>query len=497
MSSNQQQWNSRFGLLMSTIGAAIGLGNLWRFPYMAFKSGGGAFFVPYIIAVLITGIPLLIMEFAFGFSIGSSAVRAFEKISPKFAFIGHWSTSICAIVFTFYTVIISWSLCYIFFSLNLMWGSDTNEFFFQKFLNISNGPMQFGRPNLMLVGATFVTIALNYFFARNSIQKGLEKFCKITTPLLAILVIIIATKGVLSEGSDIGLRFLFKSDFSKIKDYKVWFSAFSQVFFSTTLGVGVMISYASYLKNNKKLVENALITAFSNCAFDILAGVAVFSILGNASFHLGKTIPELVTSGPGIAFVAFPLAINSMPIAPFFQALFGFLFFSSLFIAGISSSLSMMEVYLLTTQEHKKYKTSRSSEALKFCLISFAVSLLFTTPAGLFLIDIVDHYINNFGIILIGLTETIVIGYFHGSQKIINVANKGNRLKIGLTWKIFTFYLTPLILTILILENIYSEITESYSGYPLVSLLIFGLPVALFNFLYALYLGRRRGDESR
>lgn len=486
---NRDQWRSRSGFIMATVGAAVGLGNLWRFPYMAYQNGGGAFLLPYFVAMLTAGVPLMIMELGFGSKMKGASTLAFAKLGKKWEWLGWWPVMIPLIVMCFYSTVIAWAINYFVLSFSGGWGSNPGDFFGGQFLKISSSPWNFDGMRWHIVLAVILVWAANYIITKRGISGGIEKACKFMTPLLAVLMVIMTVRGLTLVGAAEGLNWFLKPDFSKILNGKVWISAYSQVFFSTTLAVGVMIAYASYLPRKSDIVNNSFITVFSNASFDFLAGLCVFSVLGYASFASGLPMDKVVAAGPGIAFVAFPNAINLLPGGPAVRVIFGALFFTCLITAGISSSISMLESFASATLD--KYNITRPKLIRRICAFGLLGSLLFSTGAGVHLLDIVDHFVGNYGIALIGLIEVIVLGYVYKTEKMRSEVNLYSDIKIGRWWDILIRYITPVLLGFMFIQNIIQELSAPYGGYPVSALVVFGWAIAVGIFIIALYLSKR------
>lgn len=486
---NRDQWGSRLGFIMATVGAAVGLGNLWRFPYMAYSNGGGAFLLPYFVALLTAGVPLMILEFGLGHKMRAGNALAFARLGRKWEWLGWWPVMIPLVVVCFYSTVIAWSINYFVLSLSRGWGDNPGDFFGGQFLGVSSSPWDLGGMRWTIAAAVILVWLANYIITKKGISGGIEKACKVITPLLGILMLIMTVRGITLIGAAEGLNWFLRPDFTKIMNGKVWIAAYSQVFFSTTLAVGVMTAYASYLPKKADIVNNSFITVFSNASFDFLAGLCVFSILGYASYASGLPMDKVVAAGPGIAFVAFPNAINLLPGGPIVQAIFGMLFFFCLIIAGISSSISMVEAF--TSAALDKYKMPREKMVSWVCLFGFLGSMLFATGAGVHLLDIVDHFVGNYGIALIGLIEVIVLGYVYKTEKMRPEVNLHSDIKVGIWWDILIKYVTPILLGFMFIQNIIEELTKPYGGYPQSALIAYGWSVAIAIFLIAIYLSRR------
>lgn len=452
-------WSSRTGFLFAAIGAAIGLGNLWRFPFQAYKNGGGAFFLPYFVALITCAIPLMIMEYSYGRSVRGGSTKAFRKLNEKLEFVGWLQVMVPLVVMMFYSAIISISLVFMVGCLSYAFGNT-------GFLDMANpGPFMglvtgsadnafdfaSGISFYMLIAVVIVWL-FNGTIVRKGISGGIEKVSKIFTPILMVLIIVFMFKAVTLDGATVGLDALFKPDFSAILDPGVWISAYSQVFFSTTLAVGVMIAYGSYLNETDDIVNNSLITVFSNASFDIIAGITVFSTLGFLVKSQGVDFESFGT-GAGVAFIAFPIAISTMSSSVFIQGMLGFLFFLCLFVAGVSSSISMVESF--NTAVLDKFDIDRKQLTKIVSIVGFLGSALFSTYAGFnIILDIVDAYVANYIIATLGLVEVIAISYIYKTDRLREEANKSSDFKIGPWWDVLLKVFTPILLGLTVLLNL-------------------------------------------
>jgi len=233
-----------------------------------------------------------------------------------------------------------------------------------------------------------------------------------------------------------------------------------------------MITYSSYLPRKTNIFSNALFTTVVNCLFSFIAGFAVFSVIGFMSMKKGLPISEVIKSGPQLAFVVYPEAINNLP---FMKNVFGLMFFAVLFLAGISSGISLIEAFACAMGD--KFGWSRKKVVSYTCLIGFIGSLVFTTKAGLYLIDIIDHFVTNYALILGGIIECYVVGWILKCKVMrshINKSSSASALKIGFWWDICIRFVTPLVLTWILLHTLIGELKSNYGGYSLDSIILFG-----------------------
>lgn len=480
----KEEWKNRYGFLLAAIGSSVGLGNIWRFPYLTYDNGGGAFLLLYFFALITAGIPILILEFTIGHKYKGSAPLVFAKINKNLEFIGWWQILISVVISIYYSVVIAWAINYFLFAFNLYWGSDTVNFFLNNFLKISGSPFDLNGVRLNVTLSIICVWFLSYLILNSGIRRGIEFVNKFLMPTLFIIMIIIVIRGIFLPGSSIGLNLLFTPDFSKIFDGSAWVDAYGQVFFSLSVAFAIMITYSSYLPKNADITNNAFITGLMDCGFSILAATAVFSVVGFMAFKSGGVIPENL-SGVFLAFATIPEAINQMP---YLAALIGVLFFLAIIFAGFTSEISIIETVISAFMD--KLHRPRKIITSIYCTIGCMISLIFTTGAGLLILDIVDHFINNFGIVLSGFFEVLLLGWFFNITMLKKHANAVSDIKIGIWWDGFIKYITPLILFMTLCLNFYADIVRPYGGYSINALLYLGWCVVAFLIILAYLLTR-------
>ena len=397
--NGREQWQTQLGFVLAAIGSAIGLGNIWRFSYMAYSNGGGAFLIPYLFALFSAGIPLLLLEFALGQERMGSAPLACARVKRGWEWLGWWAVTLVMFgIELYYMVIIAWCLCYFFLSFSLGWGADPNAYFFKHFLALSDSAGHIGVIRTPILAALLVVWVINWGIVYRGIGKGVEKANKIFMPLLFIFTAILVFWSLTLPGAMEGIKAYLTPNLAKLMEPKVWIDAYSQIFFTLSLGFGIMIAYASYLPGKSDLTKNAVITAGVNCGYSLFAGFAVFSVLGFMAASQGKNIADVVSQSIGLAFVAYPKAVSLMPGGP----IFGAIFFLCLVMAGISSSISIMEAFVSAVVD--KFDMGRKATVSMVSAIGVLGSLIFTTQAGLFWLDIADHFLTHYGIVVVGDT---------------------------------------------------------------------------------------------
>ncbi|MDZ7760325.1 MAG: sodium-dependent transporter [Desulfovermiculus sp.] len=471
--AQREQWGTRAGFIMAAVGSAIGLGNIWRFPYMAYDNGGGAFLIPYFFALLTAGIPIIIMEFGLGHKFKGSAPMSFAKAKQKWEWLGWWQVFVSFVISIYYVVVIAWALNYTLLATNLGWGEDTKAFFFNDFLQLSSSPMEWGSIVWPVFVAAVVIWFITWLVLFSGVKRGIELANKIFMPLLFLLLLIMLGRAVTLDGAAEGLQWLFRPDFSAILDYQVWTAAYGQIFFTLSICFAIMITYSSYLPEKSDINNNGMMTAFINCGFSMLSGIMIFAVLGYMATQQGVDIQDVAGAGVGLAFITIPKAISLLPGASFF----GFLFFLALVFAGLSSMISITEACCSGLMD--KFGWGRKPTTSLFCIIGFMFSLVFMTQAGLLVLDIVDHFINNFGIVFAGLVEVILLSWFFKLDSIREHANSLSDFRIGTWWNFCLKVITPIVLGYMAIANLVGDIRSAYGGYPGSALLIFGWVIVI------------------
>lgn len=496
---NRSQWGTRAGFVMAAMGSAIGLGNIWRFPSVAYENGGGAFLVPYLIALFTAGIPILIMEFTMGHKYRGSAPLTFKKMNPKTEWIGWWGVLVAFVISTYYSVIIAWAIMYSIFSINLSWGEDTEGFLFNDYLHLTVDPGQTGS----LVPGVFIPLIIVWIVVLGilyrGVKRGIEIANRIMIPTLLVMFLIIVIRAITLPGAVEGLNAFFQPDFSQIFSAEVWVAAYGQIFFSLSIAFAIMITYSSYLPKKSDLTNNAFITGLGNSSFELLAGIGVFSILGFMAVNQGVGVDEVVAGGVGLAFVVFPAIINEFPA---FNELFGFLFFASLILAGLTSLMSIIETYIAGLVD--KFGLSRTKAVVFGGGLAAIISLLYATQGGLYFLDTVDYFINQFGVALVGLVEVIMIAWFlRKLQEFKSHANEISDIRLGSWWTISLTFITPIVLGYMMIrlfkQNLLKEFPTdngNYEGYPDTFILFSGWSVAVAALIIGIIIAAIKWKKS-
>ena len=458
----REQWGSRAGFILAAVGSAVGLGNIWRFPYMAYENGGGAFFIPYLFAMITAGIPFMILEFSMGQKYRGSAPKTLAKIHAKFEWLGWFQVGVAATIAVYYVAVIGWAISYFGMSFDQGWGEDTNGFFFSDYLALGdNSPTNLGSIQWKIALAMTIAWAITYAAIARGVKAGIELASKILMPVLFVMVIVLIARMLVLPGAIDGVNYMFKPDFSTIWDVKVWAAAYGQIFFTLSIGFSIMLAYSSYLPEKSDITNNAFMTVLINCGFSILAGIMIFSVLGYMALEQSKPITEVVSAGVGLAFVTLPAAINLLP-APY---ILGPLLFLALVVAGLSSQISILEA--VTSAVMDKMEWSRTKAANIVLGTGFVISMAFATNGGLLLLDLIDHFANNVGIMVGCVVEIVMMTWLFKISNVRDYVNKISDFTIGVWFDICLRFITPAILVIILITKLIEMLTDGYGGYDL------------------------------
>ena len=492
MSAQRESWSARSGFILAAIGSAVGLGNIWRFPYVSYENGGGAFFIPYLVALLTAGFPLLFLDYVTGQKYRGAPPTAYRRMVKSAEGVGWWQVLVCTVIGIYYASVLSWAGQYTLYSFSQAWGEDTEGFFFNHYLQNGSG-LDFTFVPSLFVGILIVW-AVALFIMYGGIRKGVELANKIFIPLLMVMFVIMVIQAVRLPGAAEGLNTFFTPNWTAMADPKVWLAAYGHVFFSMSIGFGIMVTYSSYLKRNANLTGSGLVVGFANSSFEILAGIGIFSVLGFMAAASGKPVAEVVSGGIGLAFVAFPKIISSMGEA---GTIIGVLFFASLFVAGLTSMVSIIQVPISAVED--KFGWSHKKAVTVVGGISALISLaLFSTKTAITFVDVIDHFANNIGVVFGAVLSIIWVTWLNRGllDKLIRHINGISSFKVGKGWAFMLTVITPISLIIALLLSVKSLLTEGYGGYDFVTQAVFGWGVAAVFALGALLFSKTKGHRS-
>ncbi|MCU0301187.1 MAG: sodium-dependent transporter [Candidatus Nanopelagicales bacterium] len=460
--------------ILAAIGSAVGLGNIWRFPYVAYENGGGAFILPYLVALFTAGIPFLFLEYALGHKHRGSAPLSFARLSRGTEGLGWWQVGICFMIAVYYAAVIGWALSYTVFSLGKSWGTDPNAFFFGEYLQVGDPGVTLDVVPGVLLPLAVVWLALIVVMALG-VSRGVGATSVIFIPVLVVAFGALVVQALLLPGATLGLDALFAPNWSALAEPAVWAAAYGQIFFSLSIGFGIMITYSSYVHRHTDMTGSAMVVGLSNSGFELLAGIGVFAALGFMAQAAGAAVGEVATSGIGLAFIAFPTIVNEAPAG----AVLGVLFFASLVMAGFTSLVSVLEVVISAVRD--KLEVSRTRATLLVTVPCAVLSLLwFSTTSGIYVLDIVDHFINRFGILLVAVVSMLVVAWgVRALPRLRDHLNRDGSVPVGAWWIVLIAGVTPLALGFVLVRELWAVLQEPYGGYPQWMLLVFGWAVVV------------------
>lgn len=444
---NSRGFTSNVGAILAAAGGAVGLGNIWRFPYMLGQNGGGAFLLVYVFFVLTIGVPLMMTEFIIGRRSQKNVVGAYKSLSPNhkgWIVLGFFGIVCAFLIYAFYSVVAGWTLNYIVLSCSGQLAGKEPEaitLLFQSFTESSFWPLFY---QLLFLTLTGVVITMG-------VQKGIEKVSKILMPVLFFLLILMCVRSLtLGEGAKEGLNFLFKPDFSKLDGSSI-LAALGQSFFSLSIGMGAMVTYGSYIRKEDKLFNTSLWIAGCDSMVAILSGIVIFP----AVFAFGMD----PASGPELVYIVLPNVFNNMPAG----GLFAVVFFVLLGIAALTSTISLLEILVAFAVEELHWKRSTASilcTAIVFligalCTLSFG-PLKDATLFGKTIFDLFDLITASYLMPIGALLMTIFLGWFYPKVEVRDELSNGGVIKAR-AFELYYFvlrYLAPIALLFIIVSGI-------------------------------------------
>ena len=472
LEEQRESWGTRGGFILAAVGSAVGLGNLWGFPYKLYSYGGGAFLIPYILALLLVGFPLLILEFSIGHYTQRAAPDAFRESNKKFEMVGWWGIILGFVIVTYYPVILAYCFSFLWYSIqgiigkgDLPWAGQgiegvqkAGDFFNKTYLGkLEDGTLGTIRLNILI--PLIVAWVCMYF----CIFKGVKLVGKIvwlTVPLPWLMLLILTIRGLTLEGSMQGLAYYLDPVWSELAKPSTWRYAFGQVFFSLSLAFGVMITYASFLHRKSDINNNALIISVSDFATSFIAGLAVFATLGGMAYITQQAgnpvaVDNVAETGPSLAFVAFPYALAQLP----YSAWFSFIFFFALITLGIDSAFSITESVLASIVDKTGWRRSIVLPVLS--LIGLLFGLIYVTQGGIYWLGTIDGFVNGTrGIAFLGLIEALVLGWLWRLSILRRHANSRSDWKLGKWWDYVIRLLIPIVLGTLFFWQLFEDINN-------------------------------------
>lgn len=457
--------NSRFFFVLLSAAAAIGIGNMWLYPHFSFKFTG-LFFIPYLIAMIVLGIPLLMLEFSIGQYFNRNAVDLFASIRKWCSSIGWLMLFNAFIVMSFYAVVLSWHIIYFFASFGLQWRNDAKAYFLNNVLQVSEGFMEFTQFSLPVFIALVMAWLIIFFCIRRGYESVKKSFLAASLVFIALIIFFLFYSLSLDNALS-GVHSFLKPRLKNLLDFNVWVNSFSLAMASLGLSFGVMHAFAR--KSDKGfIVGNSCIVAVFEIAISIVFGFILFGILGFLSTKQGLGLDKLAFSDFGSGFAVLPQAL------PFFYkpVLLSILLFAFLAIFFVLGTASL--AYSISHVLAHKFSTRHRNAAIIVTGFGFLAGLLFAIKPGFYIMDIVSHFIY-YNILIAIFLETIAVGWFFDANKISDYINQYSTLKIGLIWKFIVKYALPLILLLLLSIQLKSDFLIGYRSYPWAYVLVFGV----------------------
>ncbi|XP_061540369.1 sodium- and chloride-dependent creatine transporter 1 isoform X4 [Phycodurus eques] len=454
----RETWSRQMDFIMSCVGFAVGLGNVWRFPYLCYKNGGGVFLIPYLLIVFVGGVPIFFLEIALGQFMKAGSINVWN-IAPLFKGLGYASMVMMFFSNTYYIMVLAWAFYYLIksFSATLPWSTCDNawnsnscvdafslhhcnnasdnvaggnltcaqlahavspiiEFWENKVLNISSGLDDPGHVNWELLLCLITVWLLVYFCVWKGV-KSTGKIVYFTATFPYVVLIILLVRGVTLPGAFDGIMYYIKPDWSKLEEAQVWIDAGTQVFFSYAIGLGALTALGSYNRFNNDCYKDVFVLALINSGTSFFAGFVVFSILGFMAAEQGVDISQVAESGPGLAFIAYPKAVSLMPVAPLWAGLFFFM----LLLLGLDSQFVGVEGFvtgildLFPGKYEHRYK--RELAVALCCFLCFIIDISMVTQGGMYVFQLFDYYSAS-GMTLLwqAFWECVVVSWVYGRR---------------------------------------------------------------------------------
>jgi len=410
------------GFILAGVGSAIGLGNIWRFPYIVGESGGGTFLIPYFIAILFFGIPVMLVEFAVGRHFRGSVLTSLKRINPKIALVGLIPITAILFILSYYLVVTGWTFAYFFFSLfgQVSFGAFTETIY----------------PLFFFLGAVLLVAVI----VRRGIKKGIERTCRFLLPLLLILILVLVVRAISLPGAREGIKFYLTPNLSVLSNPHIWLLACGQAFFSLSAGFGILLTYGSYLSKKEGIPGSVFKIAGADTLIAILAGFIIFPIVFSFGFN--------PAAGPELVFVTLPEIFLVMWGGKFFGAVF----FLLLFVAAITSAISMLEVGVTTLVDERKFSRTKATvlASLVVALVGVPSALSYAgfdlVLLGRSFLDLMDLIFGSLLTPVVAALFCVAIGWFWKPKKLLNEINRNSSIKIPLAIVYLVKYVIPVIL---------------------------------------------------
>ncbi|CAG0880902.1 unnamed protein product [Darwinula stevensoni] len=464
----RQQWSNNREFVLACIGSAVGLGNVWRFPYLCYKSGGGAFLIPYFLMLIVCGIPLMLMELAVGQYTRRGPIQGLARICPIFKGgwdgfgvaatlsevgfalgVGFGTVVMSFLLSTYYNVIIAWALYFMFnsFRSELPWSdcsnlwnsrlcslngtlnvsnsverTPTEDFYYERMLQISTGIEEPGTLRWELVLSLFVAWVLVYFSLWKSVRSS-GKVVYFTALFPYVLLFAFLARALTLEGAADGVRFFLQPKWELLLEAKVWVHAAAQNFNSIGIAFGSLIAFASYSRKDNNIVKDTLVVTLVNSCTSLIAGFIVFATLGNLSHQFNEPIDAIVADGPELVFIVYPQALLKMP----FHSVWAVCFFFMLLCLGLDSQVEInfasVEVVVTSITDAygslvRRYIKKHELLVLLICILSFLCGLPNVTQGGIYYFQLIDYFAANISVVYLVFFEAVAVTWFYGAGRL-------------------------------------------------------------------------------
>lgn len=443
LKKERSSFSGKIGFVLAAAGSAVGLGNLWRFPYLAAKYGGGIFLLIYLILAVTFGFSLMVAEIAIGRKTGLSCIGAYNKLSSKFSFLGWFAALVPVIIFPYYCVIGGWVTKYLAVYISGMGREAAGDGFFEGFISQTASP-------LLWLGIFMFATAIVVFFG---VEKGIEKFSKVCMPILVVLALAISVYVVTRPGALEGVKYYILPDFSRLS-VKTVLAALGQLFYSMSLAMGIMITYGSYMKKEVDLEKSVRQIELFDTGIAFIAGL----IIVPAVFVFSGGNEEALNKGPGLMFVTLPKVFNDMELG----GVIGAVFFVLVLFAALTSSISLMETVVSFCQD--RFHIGRKAS----CIAVLILSLLLAVPSslgfgvwsnitflgGMTFLDLFDFLTNSVMMPIVSLLTCILIGYVVGIRPIEEEVELSSKFRQKKLFEVMIKYIAPICIVAILISSV-------------------------------------------
>ncbi|XP_058259932.1 sodium- and chloride-dependent GABA transporter 2-like [Hemibagrus wyckioides] len=473
------QWSCKVEFLLAVAGQIIGLGNVWRFPYLCYKNGGGVFLIPYLVFLFACGLPLFLLEISLGQYTSQGSITCWRKMCPLFQGIGYGNVVLLLYCNIYYIIIMAWTFFYLFssFSIELPWANCSNtwntetcfefdkkdnfsysnipenatspviEFWERRVLNLTSNVYELGSVRWELALCLLLSWIICYFCVWKGV-KSTGKVVYFTATFPYVMLVVLLVRGLTLPGAIDGIKFYLYPDLAQLKDPQVWMDAGTQIFMSYSLCTGTLTALGSYTKYNNNCYKDCVYLCLLNSGTSFVAGFAIFSVLGFMAYEQGTDISTVAESGPGLAFIAYPKAVAMMPV----PQLWTICFFLMIILIGMDTIFVFLEAMMTAVTDMYPsfflFGHRREGFLLIICVGCFLCGLVMVTEGGLYIFQLFDYYsYSGMTLLLFAILQSVSIGWVYGANRLYDniedMIGYQPLFLIKYCWK----YITPLVCT--------------------------------------------------